>query len=537
MDKQPPSRVVANLCVLAATGNLPKTVPKLINAIKPHMTEVIFCSPSAVLKEICQAEKKPPMISYIQKGLLEVDENLDEKAFFHAQVKARQQNAVLVQQSSTIPEHLDLVQLRLETPQLPPYTSKAAAEAFITHNCVIVKDLDPLEIIGQLKALQLVSADDYGNITYLFDSEKLGSLQERLQNALKFGQYQPQAQRQYSTDSDSQLMETESSFGESGQLQQMDNTSANVQLGPVILATLRCFQKWGKQLPHTELRLANALRPACKVVLFCKPTNVLQHLDKQAKHRLLCCFEKKTLQVTVAGLFGHKAMQHSQLSNQDYSRPVSKFTRGKNKTSLSLKSPQTSTKSGTGKLDRALNCLEKLLTREVKRSHGSLAFGDDNDITQAVRRVHVWLAQKQSAPEQKFLDDAANGSEAMETEGVELLPHGEDPSSHLVSTEQNLSQEFFQLCVTSCKLDPESVISSLKALNVIQVMGDGERITYEIPKGVATTTAKDYIARERVLLGQALLASDPRETSGVRHKLIGMKRRKHGRKDFKKLHL
>ena len=536
MDKQPPSRVVANLRVLAATGNLPKTVSKLINAIKPHMSEVVFCSPSAVLKEVCQAEKQTPTISYLQNVLLEVDEKLDEKALVHAQIKAQQQNAVVVQQSSeevTVAKHL--AQL-FKFPQLPPYPSKSATEAFITCNCVIVKDLDPLEIIRQLKALKLVSTDDYGNITYLFDSEKLDSLQQNMQNTLKLQPQSHCAQHLYSTDS--HLMETEPSFAESGQ---KENSCSNIQLEPVILATLNCFQKWGEQLPRTELRLANALRPTCKVVLFYKPTNVLQHLDKQAKHSLLCCFEKKTLQVTAAGLFGHKATQHSQLSIQDYSQPVSKITRGGPRYNKlkSLKSFQTATKSSTEKLDRALNYLEKLLTREVNRSHGSIACGDDNDITQAVQRVQVWLAQKQCAPEQKYPDDAANrdgadGSEVMETEGVEPLACSEVPPQ-LVSTEEKLSREFLQLCVTSCKRDPESVICNLKASNIIQVMGGSEHISYEIPNAVTLTT-KDYITREQYLLRQAL-ASDRGESSGVRHQLTGMKRRRHGRKEFKKLHL
>jgi len=193
-------------------------------------------------------------------------------------------------------------------PATPHILRSQLPKLFITCNCVIVKDLDPLEIIRQLKALKLISTDDYGNITYLFDSEKLDSLQQNMQNTLKLQPQSHYAQHLYSTDS--HLMETEPSFAESGQKENI--TCTNIQLEPVILATLNCFQKWGEQLPRTELRLANALRPACKVVLFYKPTNILQHLDKQAKHSLLCCFEKKTLQVTAAGLFGHKATQRSQ---------------------------------------------------------------------------------------------------------------------------------------------------------------------------------------------------------------------------------
>jgi len=198
-----------------------------------------------------------------------------------------------------------------------------------------------------------------------------------------------------------------------------------------------------------------------------------------------------------------------------------------------FKQPQS---QATEKLDRALNYLEKLLTQEVNRSHGSIACGDDNDITQAVQRVQVWLAQKQCAPEQKYPDDAANrdGAEVMETEGVEPLACSEVPPQ-LVSTEEKLSREFLRLCVTSCKLDPESVICNLKASNIIQVMGGSEHISYEIPNAITLTT-KDYITREQYLLRQAL-ASDRGESSGVRHQLIGMKRRRHGRKEFKKLHL
>lgn len=141
MDREPPPSVVSNLRVRAAAGNLPKTIPTLINALKPHTFVTVFCPPSAVLAHLSLKHKeKPPSIAFYSKEFGNVDK-LTKRVLSQAQFKARNYNAVLEVCTSEAEAEVAAGKLQqsLRSPTLLPFFNQASLEKLFTQACIMTK--------------------------------------------------------------------------------------------------------------------------------------------------------------------------------------------------------------------------------------------------------------------------------------------------------------------------------------------------------------------------------------------------------------
>ena len=494
MDREPPPRVVSNLLVRASAGNLPKTIPTLLNALKPHSFVTVFCPPSAVLAHLgLKHKEKPPSISFIAKEQGKVDA---KKVFSQAQFKARRYNASLEVITHGAPTAHKLEQSLRSMPLL----NQVSLEKLFTQACITTKDSDPAVVLERLKTLQFVHTDDNGRVTYSIDSIDSPTLREfcGLQTLVT-----------------TQLHATLPSSSPKP-LSASKSTASPVLPGassPVI-AALQCLWKLGNDLPKTEEKLVNVLKPTCKVVSVCLPGNVLVELDKTAAKKQLYVYEKRVLKFSPVGMFdanrdnAEKKLHPPTIQGQRRKGKGLKGKWGRHKTasSFAIHSPKESTKRShqePSSLERALIHLKNGLVHHTRKVNGSILYGTDDDVIQTVAKVERWLAQKQSLF-QKF-EAASSDSDRYEPMETEEATSSTDSAagSTAVSTKQKLVHEFFDLCITRSELDPKETLDRLISSGIIAVNESG-RVSYNLNSRKAQLLAnKDaavYVAAERTCI-------------------------------------
>ncbi len=547
-----PSRATANLRVLQATGNLPKTVPHLAAALRPFSSQLVLLSPSQVLKTLgsgvtaktCANETnvplslrktspKPaavaltgtrahttasPVLSFQYLDREELKPNgkiMDQRGYVRARATAMNRNAILVEvcdenDLDSISEQLKGELLRKKArakPQSSVFPTRQKLESYLVQKCIGgVVEVDPSKVVTQLRDLQLISGSASTNgITY---SASLGELL----NAALENEEGPETTIEPREDirSPTPVVEDPSmevEVSNSG-ITEARMLSANVALrqDPVLLAAVKCIRKWGSDLPKTEQKLANALKPTCKVIHFCKPTKVLQRLGKSSKFFVS---QEKTLELSFAGLFEAPSQPGVQ---DDY---LAKFQ-------------------------------AKLLS-QAHRSNSSIEYitedqKNDKLLHTVVERVKEWVTQRQcrfkevatvSSPSSEGVD----GSEPMvlASEAHSSLSTASSPSGSPFTTKANLISEFFQLCVTHTHVNPGGMVRGLAAQSIIDIGEDGSVSYTGIPK--APPACEDIIRQclelERAVIEREVAGGETR----VQAKTGKRKSGRQGRKVYKRLHL
>ena len=388
MDREPPPRVVSNLLVRAAAGNLPKTIPTLINSLKPHSFVTVFCPPSAVLAHLgLKHKEKPPSISFISKERGEFD---DKKVFSQALFKARKYNASL----EVITRGAETAHKLEQSLRSMPFLNQASLEKLLTQACITTKDFDPAVILEQLKTLQLVHTDENGRVTYSIHSIDSPTLKEfcglQMPAAIHLHTTLPSSLKPPSTD---KPMASPVLPGVSS-------------LSPTpILAALQCLWKLGSDLPKTEKKLINVLKPTCKVISVCLPSTVLEELDKSAVEKQFHVYEKKVLKFSAAGMFDADgdntkkkprtpAIQGQRRKGQSLKGKQGRFKAASSFAVRSSKQAMKRSRQEPSGLERALTHLKNGLIQHTRKLNGSILYGTDDDVIQTVAKVEEWLAQK-----------------------------------------------------------------------------------------------------------------------------------------------
>ena len=542
MERQPPPRVVANLRVRASAGNLPKTIPTLINALKPHTFVTVFCPPSAVLAHLSLKYKdEPPSISFFWKKLGKFDDKLTKKILSQAQFKARKYNAILEVITSGIETEAAANKLEQSLRSLPslPFFNQASLYKLITQACLTTKNIDPAVILEQLKTHQLVYTGENGRVTYSIDSPLLN----------EFRVMQTSAATPVST-----TLPSSPHAALPSSISSLSPTPSNL-----VIAALQCLWRLGNDLPKTEEKLANVLKPICKVVSVCLPATVLEKLDKSLAKKQFYIYEKKVINFSAASMFdtNRDSAKKKHLPAVQGQRRKGRSLKGKLGRSRlmpasssaihnpmhcpsRIKEPTKTSRQESSTLEKALIHLKNELLQHSRKVNGSIIYGTHDDIIQTVAKVERWLAQKQSIFE-RFEANSACDPELMETEAStqDVSSNVSAPWSIAVSTKQKLVHEFFDLCITQAKLDPEEILERLISSGFITIDESGHvsyNLNTHMAQLLASKDASCYVTAERTCI-RFLIIKSRVEDQQASLAIAGAKR-KHGNtsRRSKKLH-
>ena len=480
-----PSSVLSNLKVLEATGNLPKTAKKLTNALKPFTSAVVFNSPTAVLKELSRNDGAPSF-QFLLKEHLKIDEKLDQKASSYAQSKATAHNALLREgNADDVTSLCENLTKSLRAEGIPTFFSVETLEAFVAQICTVTTEIDSHDVVRQLKELQLITTDLAGNVTYPLDSQAIGELlsDETVALSLVLG-----ANRDTTRIRGTQYMETDPPpIASRSTVAAFISQKVRVRQNPVLKSALKCLQKLDDNLPKTEQKLANVLKPICKLVCFCKPTDVLKRLDSKVVRRRFCAVQTKTFGLSLTNMFSdtetEPAIAHG-------------IGRGRGRGRLGIRIPSSSEPSETVK---QFQKVEKWLLMRAKRANAGFLYGTQFDNELAVKRVKEWLVEKQSIFQSAMTEssNASSSVEAMETGATTT-----STETNALSTKPILIGEFLHLCISHTKLEPAEVVERLKALCIIAEDEDGEVSYNGIPlkQPNLEETLEQYISTEKAAI-------------------------------------
>lgn len=463
-----PSRALANLGVLEATGSLPKTVSSLHNTLKPFSSQLIVVSPTLVLKSLPASvgvssdgkQGQPPVhpgtsgnlgdrtpaaagyeLPYLHSETVKA-EKLTDIVKKQALAKARKRNAVLVEVRSGDEMGPTLKQVRSLKGQ--GFTTQTELETYLLRKLISdVVIVDPNEVVMKLRELNLISSSPSGGVTY---SPSLFKLLNPMDDQMEVSSSER-------TPSTNPLMEVETSSGNASIMGYYEQRFS-VEEDPVLLASVKCIQKWGGSLPTTEQKLAKALEPTCKVVQFCNPTEVLKKLGQRFVNSKLTVRQEKRLELSCTGL---SKGQHP---------PKQK------------------------RLPEYLAKFEKHLLAQARKSNSSVEYVTDPEkhgtfVESTVRRVLDWVTQRCKAVETSPTSGGANGVEPMalgpETHSGSIASL---PRSQLLLTKASLISELFSLCVLPVHIEPEEMVRTLEALAFIEIGENGGVMYLNIPRGV-----------------------------------------------------
>lgn len=448
--QQPPRRILECLQVLAAAGNVPKTVRGLENAISPLTFITRAVSPSLVLRELCGARPGGLQLSCARRWALRENASLKDKAEVVGIEKAIRHNAIFFE-TNVLRHHttaIDSLYERVSFSDVPQFTSKASLVQFVADRCSPMRELEPSLVLGLLKNIGVVSLGQEGqdDVIYIGDEDAY-YLESCCNSMIPTGAVAP-----------GKAAPSKVAFDVWWKAVDFSDQVPEALI--LLQRFLQRLKELGSDCPKTEAALVAELQPLCKVVNFCDPSIVLKKMSFQTKKKLSAVV---TCTVTMS--------------------PHGFCMEGEDEGS-----------------DGLLSCLKLRLLQNLRKRGSSLVWGEGLEqeaVSAAVQRAEEWLNRRgvRVGREEGMV---SGEEEKMDTATAER--EGEK-----VPSLRSLQQEFVNLCISQGRVEPSQVVQQLIEGGVISVTEDGV-VEYHQPKG-STPSAEDCISQliereRRELLGQ-----------------------------------
>lgn len=462
--QQPPRRILECLQVLAAAGNVPKTVRGLENAISPLTFITRAVSPSLVLRELCRARPGGLQFSCARRWAFREDASLKDKAEEAGREKALRLNAIFFE-TNVLYYHKTVLnslyeRARVSFSDVPQFTSKASLVQFVADRCSPMRELEPSLVLGLLKNIGVVSLGQEGqdDVIYIGDEDAY-YLESWCNSMIPTSEVAP-----------GKAAPSDVAFDVWWKAVDFSDQVPEALI--LLQRFLQRLKELGSDRPKTEAALAAELQPLCKVVNFCDPSMVLKKMSFQTKKKLSAVV---TCTVTLS--------------------PHGFCVEGEDEGS-----------------DGLLSCLKLKLLQDLRRRGSSLVWGEGLEqeaVSAAVQRAEEWLNRKavRVGREEGMVSGA---EEKMDTTTAER--EGEK-----VPSLKSLQQEFVNQCISQGRVEPSQVVQQLIEGGVISVTEDGV-VEYHQPEG-GTPSAEDCISQliereRRELLGQAAKSASGKRSVG-----------------------